>query len=317
MITVTEYLDLLEAEYLSDFVPCGGASVKFAVGADGSTDELRQGLIARARSKGFVVATVDAAHVRAHMIDRVFMAIAQQVDWDACARAVVESALAQLGFRSTRGDELSLDALAELNEYDPIELRLDLNRTLQELTVRDYDLAQEFRVAMLRLCRAQVDRSDATKAEREFVLMWLRGELRLMSSLKQAGIFQRIARHNARHMLASLSRWIPKAGAAGLVIDFDIRRCALPKRPDDDLIYYTKAAAIDVYELLRQLIDSTDELSSCLVLVSVDPETLTDPRRGIDHHYDALKFRIWDEVRDRDRTNPLASLVRITGDSSS
>lgn len=317
MTTVSDYLDLLESEYLSDFVPSGGAAVKFAVGSDGTPDELRQGLIARARSRGFVVATVDAAHVRAHMIDKVFTAIAQQVDWDASARAAVESALASLGFKSAGDADLSLDALAELNDYDPIELRLDLNRALQDLTVRDYELAQEFRIAMLRLCRAQVDRSDATSTEREFVLMWLRGELRLISSLKQAGIFQRIARHNARHMLASLSRWIVKAGGSGLVLDFDIRRCAVPKRPDDELLYYTKAAAMDVYELLRQLIDSTDELSSCFVLVSVAPETLTDPRRGIDHHYDALKFRIWNEVRDRDRTNPLASLVRIAGDGSS
>lgn len=316
MITVTEYLDLVEAEYLSDFVPRGGATVKFAVAADGSADDLREGLLNRARARGYMVATVDAAHVRAHMIDRIFTSIAQQIDWDATARAVVETALAGLGFKVAVGGDLSLDSLAELNDYDPIELRLDLNRALQDLTVHDYELAQEFRIAMLRLCRAQVDKSDATSTEHEFVLMWLRGELRLISSLKQAGIFQRIARHNARHMLASLSRWVVKAGGTGLVLDFDIRRCAVPKRPDDELVYYTKAMAIDVYELLRQLIDSTDELSSCFVLASIAPETLTDPRRGIELHYDALKFRIWDEVRDRDRTNPLASLVRITGNRS-
>ncbi len=313
MITVGEYLELLDAEYLSDFIPCGGATVKFAVAANGSdADDLRHRLLERARAKGFETASVNAAHVRAHMIDKVFHSLAQQIDWDAHARTVVASALNRLGFRVGEGD-LGLDSLAELNDYDPIELRLDLHRALQELTVKDYDMAQEFRVAMLRLCRSQVDKSDAIQMEREHVLLWLRGELRTISALKQAGIFQRIARHNARHMLASLSRWLAKAGSAGLVLDFDIRRCAVPRRPDDALIYYSKAAVIDVYELLRQLIDSTDELSSCFVLVSIAPETLTDPRRGIEYHYDALKFRIWDEVRDRERANPLASLVRIRG----
>ena len=121
---------------------------------------------------------------------------------------------------------------------------------------------------MLRLSQAQVDASDAAQAENEFVLMWLRGELRLIQR-KNAGIFQRIARHNAGDMLASLTRWIVLTGGSGLVIDFDIRRCALAKRPDDEHLYYSKAAVIDVYELLRQLIDSTDELSSCFVLVTV------------------------------------------------
>jgi P-loop Domain of unknown function (DUF2791) len=314
MITTSRYLDVLEAEYLADFVPSGGAAVKFVAAADNSANELRRELLRRGREQGFVTATVDAANVKAHMIDKVFMAIAEQLDWDAMARAVVERSLAELGFKVPADQDLSLDVLAELNDYDPIELRLDLYRALQAKTTNDFELAQEFRVAMLRLCRAQVERSDAMAMEREAILMWLRGELRLISAVKSAGIFQRIARHNARHMLASLPRWVAKAGGAGLILDFDIRRCAVPKRPDDEFVYYTKASVIDVYELLRQLIDSTDELSSLLVLVTLDPDTLTDPRRGIEVHYDALKFRIWDEVRDRERENPLAALVRISSE---
>ena len=312
MIAVSDYLELVETEYLVDFVPSGGAAVKFAVAADGSADELRRGLLDRARTKGYSVATIDAAHVKAHMIDKVFTAIAGQIEWSVGAGAVVRTSLAELGFKVPQDGRLSLDRLAEANDYDPNELRRDLNRVLQDQILRDYELAQEFRLAMLRLCQAQVDTSDLMQTEQDFVLMWLRGELRLISSLKQAGIFQRIARHNARDMLASLTRWIVKTGGAGLVLDFDIRRCALTKRPDDELLYYSKAAVIDVYELLRQLIDSTDELSSCFVLVTIAPETLTDPRRGIEQHYDALKFRIWDEVRDRDRANPLAALVRTS-----
>ena len=83
-------------------------------------------------------------------------------------------------------------------------------------------------------------------------------------------------------------------------------RCAVSKRPPEATAsIYTKAACLDVYELLRQLIDATDELASCFVLVTTAPETLIDPKRGIEHNYPALKMRIWNEVRDRQRANPL------------
>jgi len=84
------------------------------------------------------------------------------------------------------------------------------------------------------------------------------------------------------------------------------------KRPvDAEGVFYSKAACLDVYELLRQLIDATDELASSFVLVTTAPETLTDPRRGIEHNYPALKMRIWNEVRDRRRANPFAALIRL------
>jgi hypothetical protein len=221
--------------------------------------------------------------------------------------------LDNLGFRAPQdGSDLSVESLAALNEYNATELRLELNRALQREVLEDYEMTHEFRRAMLRLCQAQVDQGDATQTERDFMLLWLRGELRLISALKPAGIFQKIARHNARDMLLSLTRWLVKAGKTGLVLDLDIRRCALPKRPDDAGVFYTKAGVLDVYEVLRQLIDVTDELSSCFVLVTTAPATLTDPKRGFEIHYPALRYRVWNDVRDQARVNPLAALVEVS-----
>ncbi len=314
MIGVEQYLDFLDQEYLAEYIPGGGAAVKFAAAADGPAERLRAGLAERARSEGYVVASIDAAHVKVHMIDKLFSGIANQIDWEDGARRVVRSAIEQLSFRVPSDGELALDRLAAENDFDPNELRRDLFRVLQREILEDYELAHEFRLAMLRLCEGEVDRGDATRTERDLVLLWLRGELRLISSLKQARIYQRIARHNARDMLASLTRWVVKTGRPGLLLDLDLRRCALNKRPDDRLLFYSKAAVLDAYELLRQLIDATDELTSCFCLITISPDMLTDPKRGIEHHYDALKARIWDEVRDRVRTNPLAALVRTADD---
>ncbi len=60
-----------------------------------------------------------------------------------------------------------------------------------------------------------------------------------------------------------------------------------------------------------ELVDATDELAACLVVVGCAPEFLSDDARGIEA-YHALKLRIWDEVHDRRRTNPLAALVRLS-----
>ena len=68
---------------------------------------------------------------------------------------------------------------------------------------------------------------------------------------------------------------------------------------------------VDGYEVLRQFIDSTDELHYCLVVVFAPPSFLTNEQRGV-RKYDALYLRIWDEVRDPRRANPLSSLVQIS-----
>jgi hypothetical protein len=178
--------------------------------------------------------------------------------------------------------------------------------------LRDYGLSREFRLAMLRLCLAQLDPAEDPTLH-EAVKQWLVGDLRLVSGVKRALIFQRIARHNARHLLFSLARWLKAAGASGLVLALDIARYADGARPSErgPGLYYSTVAVLDAYEVLRQLIDATDELEHCFVGVLADPAFLADDRRGL-RRYHALYLRVSDEVRDRYRPNPFASLVRVS-----
>jgi len=75
-------------------------------------------------------------------------------------------------------------------------------------------------------------------------------------------------------------------------------------------VYYSKAAVLDAYEVLRQLVDATDQLRGVLVAVTLPPELVSDEARGLPA-YSALQLRVVDEVRDRRRANPFASLVRL------
>src|SRR6266581_5566753 len=82
------WLEIVGSEYLDDFVREGGAAVKFVIG--GSQEirlEVREGLRDLAGRAGFQFTLVDATATRVHMIDRLFHAVATQVDWDSLAQA--------------------------------------------------------------------------------------------------------------------------------------------------------------------------------------------------------------------------------------
>ena len=320
MSTARDYTDFLGAEYLAGYVAGGGAAVKFVVPTEDDTaQDLSAHLLQTATEHGFASARVDAVTTRIHLMDQVFFDVARQIDWMALARTAVRDAAMAAGFppgdgAGTEADgTLTAAALAARHAVDVAELTRDVNRELQQRIMRDYEMTQEFRVAMLRLCQAELATGQVTDAEREAVLAWLTGELRQLSALRSAMIFRRIGRHNARSLLFSLARWLAATGHAGLVVELDIRRLGFARRPlpeERNGLYYTKAALLDAYELLRQLVDNTDELSHCAVVVVAAPEFLTDEARGVSA-YQALKLRVHDEVRDRRRQNPFASLVRL------
>jgi hypothetical protein len=312
-----EWVAVVGSEYLDTYVRQGGAAVKFAAASsDAGRAELRERLAAAAEAYGFRLAILDATEVRLHLIDRLFHAVARQVDWDSLARTYVERLLRARGLRLPPPPEpLSASRLAELNAAPEELLRNDLRRALEHELFEDYAMSREFRLAMLALCAAQLDPTE-NPALQAAIKGWLRGELRLVSEVRRALIFQKIARHNARHMLFSLAHWLTLAGKSGLLLVLDVARYAEAVRPAErgDGNYYSTSATIDLYEMLRELIDATDEAYACFVAVLVGPDflQLQDDRRGI-RSYQALYFRIWDEVHDRNRENPFSSLVRIAG----
>jgi hypothetical protein len=248
------------------------------------------------------------------MIDMLFHEIARQVDWDELSYGFVKKVFLENGCQlPERREDFNLQRIAAINECEEKFLRMDIRKWLEKEIFRDYEMSQEFRIAMIRLCLDQLDAGGATPFLSNAVKEWLRGELRLISTLKDALIFQKIARHNARHMLFSLAHWLRVNGKSGLIVVLDISRYLISTRskdPDAGL-FYSMPAVLDAYEVLRQFIDGTDEMEGCLIVTIAPKDFLNDDKRGL-NRYDALKLRIWDEVRDKRRQNPLASLVRIT-----
>jgi hypothetical protein len=316
-LEASTYLEFVDKEYLAPYVRHGGAAVKLlVVGDESAAKDLAVGLASI--GEGFKHAAVDAATTRVHMVDQVFAAVARQLDWVALADSVVRIAFEQCGFPPPPGTgqvdpDLSIAGVADYHQVDGAELYRSVRRAVEQTVLKDAVLSHEFRVAMLRLCQERLGRGDVTVAERETVIGWLRGERVPAGELRKLSLHAKVARHNARSLLLSATRWLRIAGHAGLVLRMDLTRLAVTRRPPAGLrdgYYYSKAATLDAYELIRQLIDGTDELEGLFLAVLLPPELVNDEGRGLPA-YTALRMRVVDEVRDRYRVNPYSTLVRI------
>src|SRR5262249_25158250 len=155
--------------------------------------------------------------------------------------------------------------------------------------------AKDFRIAMMWLCRARLDGGEAGTTQTGQVTEWLTGHVRAVSVMKPYQIFTKINRTNARHLLESLFVWVREAGESGVVILLDITRLTERGKPADASLSYSKSALLDAYEVLRQFVDSTDDLAGALLVAVADEQFLDTAAgsRGLGA-YQALQNRIYD-----------------------
>lgn len=315
-ITSQDWLDTIRKEYLHDFIKRGGAAVKFVVPTeDIDNSQLLNLLRKTAEEENYLFTSVNAVSTKIHMIDKLFHEVARQIDWDELSHEFIKINFTQNGYTlPIRREDFNIQHIAATNNIEEILLVKEVQKWLGKGIFRDYEMSQEFRIAMMHLCLEQLGLAEPPPLS-DYLKEWLSGKLREIKTLKKALIFQPIVRHNARHMLFSLSHWLRINGKSGLIVVLDITRYLVyvPRRlrnPDDGFFYITPAV-LDAYEVLRQFIDGTDEMEGLLFIVLASKDFLNDDRRGLSR-YDALKLRIWvDDVRDKQRQNPLASLVRL------
>ncbi len=308
-----DYAEFLGEEYLGSYLPAGGGSVKLVVaGTPEVADRFETSLQEQADRRGAMMAVVSAETTRVHLIDQVFFALARQIDWDRIAVALVHAAYDDIAVPATAG-RLTVAQVARDHDLDARELYRSVRRRLEQSLLEDTGLPRELRRALLRLAQARLGSGDVSGQEAQVVLDWLRGEPVGLRELRATMISSRVGRHNARGLLTSMGRLVTRAGQSGLVLQLDLARLAVARRPpvpERTGVYYSIAAVLDAFELLRQLIDATDDLVGMLVVAVIPPGLMSDEKRGLPA-YTALQLRVADEVRDRRRANPFASLARL------
>ncbi len=310
------WLDLIEREYIRDFITGGGAAVKFAIGDHDALTRVRERLASISGRHGLLQVPIDTRTTKLHMIQDVFFAVARAVDFDDMAQSRVEEM-----FRRNRydwpspGQPVPIQTVADTNKVDLILLDRDFKKWLTADIMRDDRMAQDFRVAMTQLCRLRLQPDDRDSGVVEPILEWLRGDLRTVGSLKQLQINTKITRYNARAMLRSLCQWFRSCKKPGICLTLDIRQLGKDRGDIGDGLKYSPAAVMDAFEVLRQVIDDADQFEGLFVVVFADEAFLEgDSRRSVEA-YTALKMRIWADVHARGRDNPLAPLVRLDGGS--
>ena len=219
--------------------------------------------------------------------------------------------LAQRGYGVANVDPTDpanlVSAIATTTDLEPDFILSVASPLIQRSVFRNRGMSQDFRVAMSHLCIEALS-GDFIDSDSHPILAWLTGEQRGISGVRPFSIHTAITRTNARHFTESLFH---KVGYTGTAI-IDDSRVTLPANPKDGKVFYTRAMVMDHYELLRELIDSTDRLDGMFMSVLAGQE-FDNPdfsRKGY-AVYAALRARIANDVSGRDRPNPLAAMVRI------
>ncbi len=305
-----DWLGVIEREYLSGFLRDGGAAAKFVVGDDATQEEIQSGCAVLARQHGLLHAHLSAAETKLQMAHEMLFALVRVLPWDGLLQRYLEELFARHEHPWPRpGTALSTAELADAFGIAPGIMTRHRDQWLSRDLWDDPRLARDFRAAMIALCLSRLDPQDGEAMANTPVHQWLRGEKPPLSSLREFDITAQINRTNARAMLISLCHFLRKAGAAGLLLTIDLRAAT---RKSDTAVRYSPAAVMDLYEVLRELIDDLEHLPGLFILGLADQGLIAGDRRRTLDTYKALEMRIWPDVRPGDQQNPLAPLVMVS-----
>ncbi len=305
-ISMHEWLEFIEDEYLKTFVSQGGSSVKFAVAPDELKPDLYESLKATCKRLDFMFIQLDSAMMRAHMPQDIFFGMASQIDWRWLARRMILRLATERGYTaesidSNAGDNI-FDAIADANGIETRLVLLEMRPVIQDKVFRDPNMLRDFRAAMSQFCLGSGENA---------LIEWLSGRTSRISGVRAFGINTPINRSTARYFIESTLYWIRYAGQAGTALLLDNSRVTVARNPKDGKRYYTKAMATENYELLREFIDDVDRLYGTMFIVLTGYDFIDEGAARSWRIYQALRTRIMDDVRDSRLVNPAASLVRL------
>ena len=309
-----EWLRFMRNEYLDNFVKDGGATIKYPIILSSEIiSPLVDSIKRNAEESGYLVVHLDAARTKVQMMDQIFFKVAEQIPWrEMCQKVILKLAAKRSYAMPEDGEDPLIFRIAKVNQVDADSIIMNLRPLVIEKISKYHKYSKEFRIALTHLCLSTLAKDPEIAYTEEIIFSWLIGKLKSIGDLKSYGIYNRINRTNARYMFESLLRWVRYADYSGLMIIMDIRRLSVGRNPHDEKLFYTKAQLLDAYETLRQFMDSLERLEGFFMVVIPDTDFLDEDvhGRGIGL-YQALRFRVVNEIHDRARENPMATMVLI------
>ncbi len=282
------------AEDLADFIGAGGAMVRFAVGeSPHDVVHARRALGSLADELKLHWFDVDGSEVRLHFPNEILAAVAEQIDFYELMTSFLMQAIVDQGYQIPDGaQEFVTRDIADLNECTPNDVHAIINERIRSAIMRDRRLLRDVRYALFAIAR-EVLRGVPSAVAGDVPKRWLINKVSGIRELREYGIVQKVTRYNARGLLRSILTWLPGSESNGSIVFIDAQQLAFPRNLRDGKVYYSRPALSDVYEVMREFIDETDDMSHVLLVFAMPREFLSiDPRgRGMGA-YQALQFRV-------------------------
>lgn len=298
-------------EDLAEFVGAGGAMVRFAVGeTPADTDYVRRAIRSLASESKLHWFDVDGSRVRLHFPNEILGAVAERINFHALMTSFLLQAVIDGGLEIPNdAHEFVTRDISDLNGCTPNEIHALVNERIRSGIMRDRRLHRDVRYALWAIAR-EVLRGGRPAIAGDVPKRWLCNRVSSIRELRDFGIAQKVTRYNARGLLRSILTWLPGAEANGSIVFIDAQQLAYPRNLHDGKVYYSRAALSDVYEVMREFIDETDDMSHVLLVFAMPREFLSvDPRgRGMGA-YQALQFRV--SGFPATMPNPLSNMVLL------
>lgn len=297
---------------LAEFVGAGGASVRLVVGDSPADVAYTRDAVARLADQfNLHFFDVDGGRTKLHYPNEILAAIAEQIDFSTAMTSFLFQALIESQFEvPSDTSKFTVREVAELNGLAPRAVRKIVNDRIRSAIMRDRRLVRDVRYALFRLSQ-DVQAGWADHAGGDVPSRWLTNQVTGIRELRELGIVQKVTRHNARGLLRSLLTWLPTSQREGSVVFVDALRLGVLRNPHDGEEFYTRAALSDVYEVIREFIDETDDMRHVLLVFGMPREFLSvDPKgRGMGV-YQALQFRVTG-FSESTMPNPLSNMVLL------
>ena len=307
-----KWLDRMRSHYLDKYILNGGSKVKVLTGKQGTgKTHLLRCVLSDAKSLEYTTVYLSAHDCRLNDLASLYRAIIDQIDKEELVTGLCRNVASKFS-RFIDSEKYDPSELFVTNAYfyDTYPTTDEAAKVIQqEVTslIRAIDLSSSFKTFVYRVtCSRMI--TDPT-SNIDIPLDWLSGKNVAPKDRKALSLFDKLDRANARDWLNSLVQLLKLSGKKGLIIAIDDLEVITQKSLSTGK-FFSKAAIMDVCELIRQLIDDTEVLAHCLFLFAGDSAVIEDSNRGL-KSYDALRMRLQTGLSKSDKFNAFADLVDV------
>jgi hypothetical protein len=304
--------DFWNEQYLDAYISRGGSKIKFLTGHPGSgkSHALRL-FLSDARARKYKTVALSAKQIWIHDFKEIYSAAFKAINFHACLKTCADKIIAGLGYEPADVPPIVTfaDFLMARGAFDPITRR-ELRTLLNEMFFRNPRIDKNFAIGAALFTGDILGYPQLEPASSDLLQGWFEGDKSVkIAALRKLGLSpSKITKHNARHMLRSLTEIIRLAGYEGLVVGIDDLEI-LTETSSLEEIRYTKMRREDAYESIRELIDEIDTLRHTMFVFSFDRQLLEDEGKGL-KSYQALWMRIQNEI-EGSRVNRFSDIIDL------